>query len=61
MAVVVDADDLFFENIFQLLQIDNEAGDGVDFANDGNLKGVIVAVTIAVGTLAENAMIFSFG
>ena len=57
MAVVVDADDFALEDVLELFEIDDEAGDRVDFAGDGDFEGVVVAVAIAVGALAEDALI----
>ncbi len=57
MAVVVDADDLALEDVFELLEVDDEAGDGIDFAGYGDLERVVVAVAVAVGAFAEDALV----
>ena len=38
-------------------EIDDEAGGGVDFACDGDFEGVVVPVAVAVGALAEDALV----
>ena len=57
MAVVVDADDLALEDVLELFEVDDEAADGVDLSGDGDFEGVVVAVSVAVGALAEDALV----
>src|SRR6185312_4487561 len=57
VAVVVNRDDLALQDVLELLQIDDEAGDGIDLAGDGDLQRVVVAMPIAVGTFAEEARV----
>ena len=42
---------------FRVFQIDDEAGDGINFAGDGNFEGVIVAMTVAIGAFTEDALV----
>ena len=57
MAMIVDADHFALEDVLQLFEIDDEAGDGIDLAGDGDFEGVVVAVSVAVGAFAEDALI----
>ncbi len=57
VAMIVDADDLALEDVFELFEVDDEAGGGIDFACDGDFEGVVVAVAVAVGALAEDALV----
>jgi hypothetical protein len=57
MAMIVDADDLALEDGFQIFQIDDEAGDGIDFASHRDFERVVMAVAIAVGAFAEDALV----
>lgn len=57
VTVVVDADDLGVEDVLDELEIDDEAGDGIDLAGEGDLKSVVVAVAVAIGALAEDALV----
>ena len=43
--------------VFEVFEIDDEAGDGIDFAGDGDFERVVVAVAVAVGALAEDALV----
>jgi hypothetical protein len=61
MAMVVDGDDFVFNDVFELLEVDDEAGYGIDLAGDCYLQRVVVAVALAVGALAEDARILFLG
>ena len=56
MAMVVDAEHFALQDVLQVFEIDDEAGDGIDLAGDGDLEGVVVAVSVAVGAFAEDAL-----
>ncbi len=45
--MVVDVDDFAMEDVFELFQVDNEAGGGINFSGDGDFEGVVVAVSAA--------------
>ena len=57
MPVVIDADHLPLQNVFQLLQIHDESRGRIDVARHSNLKRVIVTVTIAIRAFAEDALV----
>jgi hypothetical protein len=57
MAMIEVVEDFAGQNILEQFEVDDKAGDGVDFSGDGNLKGVVVAVPVEVGTLAEDTLV----
>src|SRR6185437_6053497 len=57
VAVVVNRNNLALKDVFELLEVHNEAGDGIDLAGDGDLQGVVMAVPVAIGALAEDACV----
>ncbi len=57
MAMVEVVEHLAVQNVLEQLEVDDEAGDGIDFAGDGDLQGVVVAVSVEIGALAEDALV----
>lgn len=57
MPMIVDADHFALEDVLQVFEIDDEAGDGINLAGDGDFEGVVVAVSVAVGAFAKGAAI----
>jgi hypothetical protein len=45
-------------DLFELLEVDDEAGAGIDFSFDGDFESVVVPVAIRVVALAEDAKVF---
>src|SRR5215831_10019588 len=60
VAMVHGVDDFAIEDVFEFFEIDHEAGDGIDFAFHGDFEGVVVAVSVEVGALAEGAQVLLF-
>src|SRR6266851_1233966 len=56
-AVVEGVEDLAVHEVFELFQVDDEAGGGVDFPFHGYFEDVVVAVSVGVVALAENALV----
>ncbi len=56
-AMVHGVEDLTVHDIFELLEVDDEAGAGVNFAFHRNLQDVVVTVPIEVVALAEDTAI----
>src|SRR5580704_18647541 len=61
MPMIVDADHFALEDGLQVLEVDDEAGDRVDLAGDGDFEGVVVAVSVAVGAFTEGASVLLLG
>jgi hypothetical protein len=61
VAVVINGDDFALENVLELLEVDDEARNGIDFAGDGHLERVVVAVSLTVGALTEDALVLRVG
>ena len=59
-AVVHGIEDLALHDFLELLEIDDEAGAGIDFAFDGDFERVVMAVSVGIVALAEEAR-FSSG
>src|SRR6266511_4096540 len=57
MAVVEIVEHLAVENLLQQLEVDDEAGDRIDFAGNSDLQRVIVAMAVEVGALAEDPQV----
>jgi hypothetical protein len=55
MPVVVNADDLAFKNVFQLLEVDNKSGGRIHVTRHSNFQSVIMAVAVAIRASAEDA------
>jgi len=58
MAVVEVVEHLAVEDVLEQFEVDDESGDGIDFAGDGDFEGVVVAMAVEIGALAEDALIF---
>src|SRR5271169_2350626 len=50
-------DDFAVQDVLELLQIDNEARDGIDLALHCDFQGVIMPMSIQVGALAKDATV----
>jgi hypothetical protein len=57
MAMVKVLKDVAAENVLEQFEVDDKTGNGIDFAGDGDFKGVVMAVAVEVGTLAEDALV----
>src|SRR3979409_690987 len=57
MPVVIDADDLLLKDVFQFLEVDNKSRNRIYVTRHGNFECVIVTMTIAVRTSAEDAQV----
>ena len=44
-------------DLFELFEVDNETGAGIDFAFYGDFEGVVVAVAVRVIAFAEDAAV----
>src|SRR5215472_8085656 len=57
MAMVVHGDDFALQNVFELFEVDDEAGDGIRFTGDRDLQCVVMSVSLAVGAPAEDTLV----
>ena len=51
-------EDFAVHDFFELFQIDDETGAGIDFSFDRDFESVVVAVAVGVVALAEDATVF---
>src|SRR5258708_2023370 len=56
-AVVEGVEHFAVHEVFELFQVDDEAGGGVDFPFHGYFEDVVVAVPVGVVALAESALV----
>ena len=56
-AVVHGVEHFVVHHFFELLEIDDEAGAGIDFAFHRDFESVVMAVAVGVIALAENAAV----
>ncbi len=61
VAVIVDRNDFVLKDVFELLEVDDEARGGVDVACHRDLERVVMTVPLAVGALAEDTLVFGLG
>ena len=57
-AVVHGIEDFAVHDFFELFEIDDEAGAGIDFTFHRDFEGVVVAVAVGVIAFAEDAAVF---
>src|SRR6266702_624900 len=57
MAMIEIVENFAAQNVFEKLEVDDKAGDGIDFSSDRDLKGVVVAVTVEDGTCTEDTLV----
>ena len=57
-AMVHGVEDFAVHDFFELLEVDDEAGAGIDFAFDRDFERVVVAVAVGVVAFAEDAAVF---